>query len=112
MPLYKSLLLYVGLLGIIFTIGCAQKKVNDRQPALSKEGRLATSGKFRSVALSDLDNDGNMDVIGGSSFPGTVTIWYGDGTGGMARPQNLPFKGDVRSIAVADVDENGLYALQ
>jgi protein involved in polysaccharide export with SLBB domain len=108
MPLYKSLLFYVGLLGILAVTGCAQKKVNDRQPALSKEGSLATSGKFRSVVLSDLDNDGNMDVIGGSSFPGTVTIWYGDGTGGMARPQNLPFKGDARSIAVADVDENGL----
>jgi len=102
------LLLCIGLLGIIAATGCAQKKANDRQPAWSQEGDLALSGKFRSVVLADLDNDGNMDVVGGSSFPGTVTIWYGDGTGNMAAPQNLPFKGDVRSIAAADFDENGL----
>ena len=95
-------------MGVMLAFGCAPKKVNDVQPAWSKESDLATAGKFRSVVLSDLDNDGNMDVAGGSDFPGTVTIWYGDGTGNMSAPQNLPFKGDVRSIAVADFDENGL----
>jgi len=107
MVFFRLLLLWIGLLGIIIA-GCAQKKVTDRQPAWSKESGLATSGNFRAVALSDLDNDGNMDVIGGSSFPGTVAIWYGDGAGGMSAPQYLPFTGDVRSIAVADFDENGL----
>jgi len=102
------LLFYVGLLGVMLTFGCAPKKVNDVQPAWSKESDLAKAGKFRAVVLSDLDNDGHKDVIGGSDFPGTVTIWYGDGTGNMSAPQNLPLKGDVRSIAVADFDENGL----
>ena len=104
---FRLLLLWIGLLGIIAVAGCAQKKVNDRQPAWSKESGLVSSGNFRSVALADLDNDGNLDVIGGSSSPGTVAIWYGNGTGGMSAPQYLPFKGDVRSIAVADFDENG-----
>lgn len=108
MSIYKILLLQVGLLGFMLAFGCASKKNNDIQPAWSKEGDLAKAGKFRSVVLSDLDNDGHMDVVGGSDFPGTVTIWYGNVTGNMSAPQNLPFKGDVRSIAVADFDENGL----
>lgn len=108
MPPYKSLLLHVGLLGLILTIGCA-KNIGQEQPAQwTKAGALTTSGKYRGVAISDLDNDGNPDIVAGGTFPGTVAIWYGDGSGGMSAPQYLPFKGDVRSVAVADLDEDGL----
>ncbi len=99
---------HVGLLGLILTIGCAQN-IGQEQPAQrDKGGDLATSGKYRAVAVSDLNNDGNLDIVGGGTTPGTVAIWYGDGSGNMSKPQYLPFKGDVRSVAVADFDEDGL----
>jgi protein involved in polysaccharide export with SLBB domain len=60
------------------------------------------------VAIYDLDNDGNLDVVGGASSPGRVTINYGDGRGGISQPQSLPVKGDVRYVAVADINEDGL----
>ena len=104
----RALLLSAGLMGIIIHFGCAQNKGYEQPANWHQDSGLVSSGKYRAVAVSDLDNDGNTDVIGGSSFPGTVAIWYGNGTGGMSAPQYLPFKGDVRSIAVADFDENGL----
>ena len=52
-----------------------------------------------------MDNDGNLDVVGGASSPGMVTISYGDGKGAISEAQILPVHGDVRSVAVADFKE-------
>ncbi len=105
--LLRILLIYIGLLGIILVIGCTQNRASVRPPAWSREGDLISSGKYRAVAISDLDNDGNMDVVGGASSPGTLAIWYGDGTGGLSGPQVLPFKGDVQSVDIADFNSDG-----
>ncbi|MEJ2729616.1 MAG: FG-GAP-like repeat-containing protein [Deltaproteobacteria bacterium] len=55
-----------------------------------------------------MDNDGNLDVVGGASAPGLVTISYGDGNGAVSEPQFLPVHGEVDSVAVADFNEDGL----
>jgi len=68
---------------------------------------LSMAGKFRTVVIDDLDNDGNLDVVGGASSPSMVTINYGDGKGGISKPQYLPVQGSVRSVAVADINEDG-----
>jgi protein involved in polysaccharide export with SLBB domain len=75
---------------------------------MPKADGLSLAGKFRSVKIADLDNDGNLDIVGGASSPGMITINYGDGTGGISEPQYLPIKADVRSVAVADINEDGL----
>lgn len=68
---------------------------------------LVTTGQYRCVAVADLDNDGNPDVAGGGSNPGTVAIWYGDGSGELSAPKFLHVNGDVRSMAVGDFNEDG-----
>ena len=103
-----SLLLTAGAFAISVS-GCAtQPETYTPQPPMPKADGLSLAGKFRAVAIKDLDNDGNLDVVGGASSPGMVTINYGDGRGGLSEPRYLPVIGDVRSVAVADINEDGL----
>jgi protein involved in polysaccharide export with SLBB domain len=107
--LVKLLLLLTAGAFAIGVSGCAtQPELYSPEPAVLKADGLSLAGKVRAVAIKDLDNDGNLDVVGGASSPGMVTINYGDGSGGLSEPQYLPVKGDVRSVAVADINEDGL----
>jgi protein involved in polysaccharide export with SLBB domain/outer membrane lipoprotein SlyB len=104
-------LVLAGCLTLLISIGCAQHKayeVPPAKPVSPKAAGLVVSGKFRSVVIEDMDNDGNLDVVGGASSPGMVTISYGDGRGGVSEPQILPVHGEVRAVAVADFNEDGL----
>ena len=98
------LVLQLILLLSVVVFGCAQTKSLEpsgvAMPVTLSESRPVSSGKFRAVALADLDNDGNIDVVAGGSSPAALTISYGDGRGGMSRPQNLYLKGEVQSIVV------------
>jgi len=106
---FKILLLLIAWLTAVGLSGCARNIEQPvPMPALPKADGLSAAGKFRAVVIEDMDNDGNLDVVGGASSPGMVTINYGDGKGGISGPQQLPVTGDVRSIAVADINEDGL----
>jgi protein involved in polysaccharide export with SLBB domain len=101
-------LLAVGFL-ISGVYGCAtQPDPITPAPMPPRADGLSLAGKFRAVVIDDLDNDGHLDVVGGASSPGMVTINYGDGKGGISKPLHLPVRGDVRSVAVADINEDGL----
>jgi len=103
-------LVLAGCLATLLVLGCAQHKAYEAPtatPAPRADG-LVASGKFRAVVIEDMDNDGNLDVVGGASSPGMVTISYGDGKGAISEAQILPVHGDVRSVAVADFNEDGL----
>jgi len=104
-------LVLAGCLALLITIGCAQHKAYQTpsgEPMSSKSAGLVAAGKFHSVVMEDMDNDGNLDIVGGASTPGLVTISYGDGNGAVSEPQFLPVHGEVRSVAVADFNEDGL----
>jgi len=107
----------VCILGVVLLAltwcGCAAAPESRQQEnlisaATASSGGLFSSGKYRAVALADLNNDGHLDVAGGSAVPGTVAVWYGDGRGGLSEPEFLPFRGDVRSLAIADIDQDGM----
>lgn len=111
----KTGLVLAGCLAILMTIGCAQHKAYEIQhqvsktpPASPKASGLVVAGKFVSVVIEDMDNDGNLDVVGGAASPGMVTISYGDGQGAVSEPQILPVHGEVRAVAVTDFNEDGL----
>lgn len=105
----KILMLLAGWTIVICVSGCAGNIKNPAPPPIiSKAEGLASAGKFRAVVIEDMDNDGNLDVVGGASSPGMVIINFGDGQGGISKPLNLPVVGDVRAVAVADINEDGL----
>lgn len=69
---------------------------------------VASTGKYRDLAISDMDGDGHLDIVAASSFPGQVVIFFGDGSGGLTTPVVLSVRGDVLSVTVADFDHDGL----
>lgn len=106
---FKQILVCTGILLFLVVCGCGKK-----EPPIApwdKTGGVATSGKYRNVVVADLDDDTYPDIIGASSDPGKVAIWYGNGTGNMTAPQFLPFKADVHSVAAGDFNEDGLKDL-
>jgi hypothetical protein len=104
----KMGLILAGGFAALIAFGCAQTRGYEAQTAKSRADGLAAAGYFQAVVVEDMDGDGHPDVVGGASSPGMVTINYGNGRGAVSEPQILPVKGDVRSVAVADFNEDGL----
>jgi polysaccharide export outer membrane protein len=105
----------VGLLAlgcmVLIALGCAHDNTRQTPGGVSKvykSDSAAVAGNFQAVVAQDMDNDGHLDIVGGASNPGMVTINYGDGKGGISETQFLPVKGDVSSVAVGDFNEDGL----
>jgi len=96
--------------GLILAVhGCAQNTAfAPPSPSIGQAKGPASGAKTVPVVTVDLDNDGRTDIVSGSVDPGAITISYGEGSGRFSSPQQLPVEGDVRSIAVADVNEDGL----
>ena len=92
-------------------VGCAQSAVYAPVEAHTRPGRLSAAAKTLAVAIADLDNDGNLDVAAGAGEPGAIIISFGDGAGSLAETQTLAVEGDVRSVALADVNADGLADL-
>jgi len=110
---FRNLLIHLGLAGILVVCGCTnvnqiKKKQIFQQSSLNKEGGLVSSGKFHGIAIADVDNDGSMDIVGGAFSPGSVVIWYNMGPGVISEPQFIPVTGDIQSVAVTDLNEDGL----
>jgi len=93
--------------------GCqtAAKKVEPQPQAEAQDpavgASIALAGKYRTLAVADLNSDGIPDIVGGVVGRPSVAIWYGQGGASVNKPVFLPFKADVHSIAAADVNEVG-----
>ncbi len=96
------------LLLICFVASCAPARITPSTPFhWSTESGPTHSGHYRSVIAADLNGDGFSDIVAGSSLPGGVTVWTGDGGGKWRLAPKPPLVGDVRAIAVGDVNSDG-----
>jgi hypothetical protein len=60
------------------------------------------------LALADMNNDGNLDLITGNSTTNNITIRLGNGNGTYGGATNFPVLGtEPASIAVADFNQDG-----
>jgi protein involved in polysaccharide export with SLBB domain len=112
----KRFLIIAVLVWIMASMGCAEKKEYVRPPAWPIGTGPVSSGQYRGFVLADLDNDGNTDMAGASTFPGNITLSYGDGKGGWSDPVFLDLRGEVHSVATGDFNEDGfqdvVYSIQ
>lgn len=119
----KTIIIFLLACLLVTHFGCktADKKAAPKtapkavpEPVVSDPtvgGSIALSGKYRTLAVADLNSDGNLDIVGGVVGRPSVAIWYGQPGGFVSKPVFLPFKADVHSIAAADVNEDGLKDL-
>ncbi|MFO7709625.1 MAG: FG-GAP-like repeat-containing protein [Desulfobacterales bacterium] len=100
------MLLLAGVLAAL--VGCAGPGAVAPVEPYSRPGSLPAAAKTVAVAVADLDNDGKLDLAAGAVEPGAILILFGDGAGGVSAPHLIPVEGDVRSLAIADVNADGL----
>jgi len=108
------------LILLTILVGCGNVWDTERPPYKGPEVRLKKSapiwsrdfgpqksGHFRSLTLGDFNNDGKIDLVGGSYEPGTIFLWHGDGAGNWERVQRFRISGDIRALAAGDINNDG-----
>ena len=59
------------------------------------------------IAVADFNQDGNDDWVLPAAFPNTVTVYFSDGAGGVARTQSLDAGPGPRTVEAVDANRNG-----
>ncbi len=61
----------------------------------------------RSLAVADINGDGNLDLVVTNENDNIVSVLLGDGSGGFSAATPVTVGAEPRSIAVADLDGDG-----
>ena len=80
--------------------------LNDGAGRFQNTGQQLGAPANQSVALGDLDGDGDLDVFMGAN-DGPATIWLNDGLGHFIDSGQALGKGQTRRIFLGDVDGDG-----
>ncbi|MCC5823662.1 MAG: VCBS repeat-containing protein [Phycisphaerales bacterium] len=86
------------------------RRVGGRYERLST---LESVDEITSFVVADMDNDGRPDLVLSTATGFRVTIWWngGDGVFPSGSPRVIGGSNDTRSVAVADLNGNGLLDL-
>ncbi len=84
------------------------KYINDGNGNLSGPSSFGTGVEYSSIALGDIDNDGDLDLIV-SGYSGSYRLdkYINDGNGNLSGPYSFGTGVIHSSIAVGDVDNDG-----
>jgi hypothetical protein len=70
--------------------------------------QLATGNRPASLLLTDINTDGNVDILAGSLGDGSLTVWLGDGRGSFRRHPGAASLGQQPTdMTGADVNGDG-----
>ena len=70
--------------------------------------RAFGAGDVRALIVADLDGDGRMDLAAADSAAGALLVSSGDGAGGFSAPAAISTSGAPLSLAIADIDRDGV----
>jgi len=92
-------------MSILFSICCAP---GIKYVHWGPESGPPDGGNYYAVATGDLNNDGYIDLLGGSFSPNRgIRVWLGRGNGSWVEVDSPSGLGDIRSLDVADFNEDG-----
>lgn len=113
MKISSLLIVFIGIFGLI---GCAAPKpIALVEPGIERvksdrewsERSPIKSGHFRSLAVDNFYDNCEFDMVGGSTEPGDIFYWLGNGIGNWQRYQRIQVRADIRYIASGDVNNDG-----
>ncbi len=82
-------------------------RLHRSEPIWSRDFGPEQSGHFRSLTIGDYNNDGKIDIVGGSYEPGAIFLWHGDNAGNWERAQRFKISGDIRALVSGDINKDG-----
>ena len=61
--------------------------------------------------MGDLNQDGNLDMVTSSNSAGVTTVFLGKGDGTYEDPISYSIEGQIKTVAIANLDSNDFLEL-